>query len=131
MNSMIKSGLIGGLGLGVAAATMGYFLTPMMELSEGEQVANIEACAQHLGDTATTIVGDLPNDCDAFSHSIGEYYLPPRSDFKNAELADVKTDEDQRSESKIMAAALGVFGLALGGVAMGASARVTRKEQTN
>ena len=131
MNSMIKSGLIGGLGLGVAAATMGYFMTPMMELSEAEQIANIEACAQHLGDTVTPIVGDLPNDCDAYSHSIGEYFLPPRSDFKSTELADVKTDEDQRSESKAMAAALGVFGLALGGVAMGASARVSRKEQTN
>ncbi len=131
MSSRIKSGIMGGLGLGVATAAMGYFGTPWMESSEAEQIAGIEACAQHLGDEITPIVGDLPNDCDAYSYDIGVFYYPTRSEFVADQMATISTDEDIEEQSKKMGIAFGILGFALGGVTMSAAARVSREEQTN
>ena len=131
MSSRIKSGLMGGLGLGVATAAMGYFMTPMMELSEAEQIANIEACAQHLGDEVTPIEGDLPDDCDIYTYSIGDYFYPTRSEFVEDKMATVSTDEDIAEQSKKMGLALGTLGFALGGLTLGTAARPPKEQETN
>jgi hypothetical protein len=131
MNIVVKRGLYGGLGMGIATGAIGYFLTPAMEQSEADQVRAITACAQHMSDEVAPIQGDLPKDCEYFSSAIGDYYLPARDDFTKRELANITTDEEQKDLSIKMGLVLGGIGLLGGAVMWGTYSRPRRDEDTN